>query len=238
MFYCPGSCSHTPYSVLGFPFHMSPLCLDWLNKWWFEFALASPFPQRCLRSWRRPCRRKTRWRPSCMCVTSPSSSSLRTVPSCPGCTSAGRGSRPAAAAAATLWSEERGGGLTNTETPLCIVSDFNDTALWPCGCGDERGVQFKQIHGLVCELNCTRHVARMHVNPGGVRISFLALIDDEVDILLKKRSFKISLKTDWKRFNCTQLNCILLSLLLTFLYGSHLCGYIWKFVLIISDMDI
>lgn len=64
------------------------------------FLLSS---QRCLRSWLWLCRRKTRWHRSCTCVTLPSSSSLRTAPSCPGCKLAGPGSRPAAPTA--MWSE-------------------------------------------------------------------------------------------------------------------------------------
>lgn len=60
--------------------------------------------QRSSRSLLGPCRRKTHWRQSYTCVTSPLSNSLRTAQSCPGCTLAGLGSRPAAAAAAQ-WSE-------------------------------------------------------------------------------------------------------------------------------------
>lgn len=78
---------------------------------WIKMLIPSIHPsclssQRSLRSWQLLCRRKTRWHLSCTCVTLPSNSSLKTAPSCPGCTLAGPGSRPAAAA---LWSEVLGG---------------------------------------------------------------------------------------------------------------------------------
>lgn len=77
------------------------LCV-WPHSW----LPPSPPPQRCLRSWPWPCRRKTRCCRSCTCATSPSSSSFKTAPSCRGCTSAGPESGPAAGAGTAS-----GGGL-------------------------------------------------------------------------------------------------------------------------------
>lgn len=142
----PDGCLAWHLLLLGTPF-FTWLCVSWPCMWMKELIpVFCDSSQRSSRTWLWQCRRKTHCRQSCMCVTLPSSSFLRTVPNCPGCSLAGPGSRPAAA----LWIEVIEGGISVSpgrrvsdpsacksqlgwNMPSCIPSDlYNTMVTWCC----------------------------------------------------------------------------------------------------------